>query len=242
MALTSIFAKKAEPAVARAAHEALTKHLAAITALQGERDVIAEKARLARVHIDTAGQHEASIARAQAAIDAKLGDARYADLPAPDLTAERKVLADLQNRSAAVMELGRVARTMQPRIEADLKAHATKAENMRLAMQRLLWDAALEVVGNYGPELLEAEAKLKAVHRKAFVAALAADSIAMTARFGGFVGSERYHELKITKPDMPAFWPTVMSPYGAQVAREEDLRAIQNEANRLIHVLLNSEE
>lgn len=241
-AITNLFAKKTEPAIARPAHEELTQHLAAITAIADERKAIAQRASTAQLNIATAERHAASIKQAQEVIDSKLGDARYAGLPEPDLTADRKILADLERTSAGVIEAGRVAAVMHPRLQADNNTRGAKLAALQEMTNRLLWQAALEVAGSYGPELLEAEEQLNAVHRKAFVAALAADNISDVGKFGKYMGSKLYMSLRITKPELPAFWPTLLSREQMERQRQEDWVAMQSEASRLIDVLLNGEE
>jgi len=100
-------------------------------------------------------------------------------------------------------------------------------------------------------EFQEAELHLRAVHRKAFTAALAADKVSMAHRFGNFVGSALYHDLNITRPAHPAYDPLVALngdafAHGRALAARndasvQDAKQLDADADQLIHKLLNSE-
>jgi len=191
------------------------------------------------VRLAAAMEHDITARREQ--IDGKIAEARYSQTETPDLTQDRRALADLESRFKPVSETARAAKVLIPRLHADIDALRTRRQEHRRDTNRLLWLAAREQAASYAADFAEKEAAFRAAHRAAFVAAAAADKIAMEQAFGDFLGADLYYQLNISRPLHPAFDPNPLLPEEAQARRRTDALALQQEADQLMASLLNPE-
>jgi hypothetical protein len=175
----------------------------------------------------------------QDSVDDALANARYNEQPEPNLSTERRQLTELDNQVRSLADAARVDGRTKTKLQTDLPVLQQKRAELKSTTDRLLWEAALEEMSTYAEEYRQAEAAFRAVHRRVFAAALAADTIAMSRQYGQFVSSALYHDQLLTKPIHAAFYPDQRTPEEVLTERQEDSRSLGKDADKVIHDLLN---
>jgi len=201
--------------------QALADNLKAIRDTRAAVDAVNVKVRAATADIATADATAAKIATLTDEIDSAKADATYNGLAPPETQAQEKQLEHAQQLYKRQVDAARAAARIHERCAADLaKLNAVLSEHARHTT-RLLWTALREeeLVG-LATEFLEKEQAFLAVHKRAFAAALAVDTISREQAFGQFVGSGNIADLHISRPSHPAFNPEPLTPEQAQAARK----------------------
>jgi hypothetical protein len=186
--------------------QALNDNLREIRELRAKFNVVADKDRAAAKDIAAADATVQRVQMLQESIDSERAEASYAGDPAPDLKHLEKQLiaARLQQRDEEAV--ARAASVVRMKFGADMaKINAEISERARVT-QKLLFDALREdCLARLAPEFLAAEAAFLEVYKRTFAAALAVDVISREQSFGQFVGSGGINELRIPRPEHPAF-------------------------------------
>jgi hypothetical protein len=220
------------------AQAALDAALAEKSALLKRRQAVADRLVLYRRAI---GDRNAAVANVEAqrqAIDAALADAEYQRQSAPALTAERQALAATERRLAELEAAARRAESVLPLLEADQAAISLEMDTVAQKVAPLLRAAIRESMDALAPELAEAEARLREVHRRIFQRATALDMMAESEKTGEYVSSALYGELRIPKPRTDAFYPTIRWPEEEQRERIADEKQLRAEAVLLVNDML----
>jgi hypothetical protein len=212
-----------------------------MAARQEKRLALGERDTKARREIEAAAKAAAQVDAIQADIDGRVAAAKYADQPYPDVTAQHRALAEAKDNHQRLAANARAAAHLRGLLASDMAALHGEIVELNKLTDRLVHAALVERMASYAPALADAERRLCAVHRQAFVAALAADRIAMAKQYGEFYGSALFAELHISKPMHPSYFPVVVPPDTAQAQRVADYRAMEKEADQLLHSLLTIE-
>jgi hypothetical protein len=204
--------------------QALADNLKAIRAVRAEVDAVNVKDRQAAADIASADATAARIATLTEEIDALKADAAYAGEPPPDTRAHESQLDHARQLWKKQTDVARAAARIREKFSTEsAKLNAVLSEHARHTT-RLLWNCLREEeLAGLAAEFLEKEQAFLAVHKRAFAAALAVDTIAKEQAFGQFVGSGNIADLHISRPDHPAFNPTPLTPEQTQAARKEYL-------------------
>jgi hypothetical protein len=242
MAMLALF-KKSQPL--QPARDALRSHLATRSEIQLRRQKLAEKIALAKRDVRDADDAAAAAANLQGAIDQLSAEGRYTGV-AVDVSQQERQLAQAKSRHGQLVAFGRSASIAASRYAADHDATASELATLNSLTPGLLHSALVESLGDYAEEFTRAEAALRSVHRRTFVAALAADRLALSEHLGEFCGSGGYFQLQITKPI--SYEPTYAddtergkSYEAAIVSRRDDAAALEREADALINAMLSTE-
>jgi len=237
----SIFKKTPPLTTIGPARAALTDHIAT------RRSVLDRIATLDR----RIGDGHADIARLDGlrseitarrnAIDSQEADAFYSGDDPPDLSQDRKALDGLTSQLPALEEKARKAQSISKKLDADLALLIAERERLTGLTPRLLWEACREHLATLAEEFKAAELAFRAVHRKAFVAAKAADKISMSQRFGLYTDSALFAELHITRPAYPGFVEGYATPEAALNAHVADVALADREADELVNAMLSGE-
>ena len=248
-AITKLFAKPQEDVPSLGlAHLALQDHLRRSAELLNLRQAAYEKDAAARRDIEQHDAKKAEVERLRSEIDASNADDHYAGTPRRDLSEKQRALEAAERGLPYRAQVARAAAAVRVRYAEDIGTHNAKLAELNARLPRLLHDTIVESIGEFADEFAAAEAALRAVHRKAFTAALAADKISLAQHYGTFCGSALYQELNITRPSHPAFVPVIEDPAergralaAADAARIEDAKQLERDADALVHQLLNGE-
>jgi hypothetical protein len=232
--------KKSEPVSPVApALAALHAHLDVDQGIVHEIERINARLRIINDDINAAASMSAAIRSKRESIDARLADARYSDAPAPDVTADRQALAQLEKQFERVAELARVGQVVKPKLQADIEALTAKRTELRPTSNRLLYEAALEEGASHAAEYLAAREAMRRLAHKAFAPFVAAEGISKTCAFGGFFDAVLFHDLFIPLPNHPAYRTETVLPEAAKRARYDDGQLLEREAGELVERLLN---
>jgi hypothetical protein len=242
----SLFRKSVpEKAAHGPAHAALLAQQALL------RDAIArQKAKqravgLAHLDIDAAAELAASIAAQRKAIDARMGDARYAGEPMPDLTREKRELADAEAAHTTAADLARAATENRARYVAEAEVIAAEVRKLNEPLGELAAAALREQMASVHEEWSAAASQLRVVHRKVCRLGVAHDSIPAMVRRTFVDGMGAHELLRIPRLRLPPYTPDYADDLekGRASASEvaairADYQAIKVEAERLLGELL----
>jgi hypothetical protein len=222
--------------------EELAAELDALDSMNVERSKL--NTRMAQIRNDKAATEEAEgrLQGMRDGIDIALAEARINDAPAPDVSEQRRALADAEKQIVGMRENVRVNALLLPRLQATFDQLTTLSEQTKPKITRMVWYACQEEMASHAAELAAAEEMLRAVHRKVFIAAKAADNIAQASRYGQFVASGRFGDLNISKPLHGAFFLNAQTPEQEHNARIADVTALAREADQFINYLLSRRE
>lgn len=231
--------KKPEPAAIPPAREALNANLAADKGIQKEIEAISARLRILNDDVIRRDNMAADINAQRAAIDSRLADARYSGKPDPTIETDQRALKEREEKFVHVGEVARVADAVRPRLMGDIEALGKKRKALRFDTDFLLWAAVKEEADTHLAAYLATRAAMKDIAHKLFAARLAADTISKSRGYGDFVGSGLYHDLHIPLPPHPSIQELTVE--AARNAKVVDARRLQEEAEQLIHGLLNAE-
>jgi hypothetical protein len=215
--------------------QALADNLRAIRTVRAEVDIVNAKDRAAAADMALADATAARIATLTEEVDRLKADAAYAGAEPPDTRAQEKQLAHLQQLLKTQTDIARAAARIRERCAADwTKLNAVLSEHAGHTT-RLLWIALREEeLAGLAAEFLEKEAAFLAIHKKAFAAALAVDTISKEQAFGQFVGSGNIVDLHISRPTHEAFTPAPLTAEQALAARKEYMNEVAMRAAVLV--------
>lgn len=235
----SLFKTSEPEAPVRPARAALRDHLDIDQGIVKQIAEINARLRIINDDIKAADSMSATIHAQREAIDARLAEARYRDAPAPDVTAERRALADIEQRFVKIAELARIGAVVKPKLQTDADVLVTKRHELKPATDRLLWAAIVEEGVSHLAKYLDARKAMIAIAHKTFGAFLAADTIAKENSFGVFNGSSLYNDMHIPLPTHPAYQRSAPGPEAARRQRSDDAALVSGEAADLVNRLLN---
>ena len=215
--------------------QALADNLKAIRAVRAECDAVSAKDRQAAADVAAADATAARIATLTEDVDRLKADASYNGEPPPDTREQEKQLDHARQVWKKQTDTARAAVRIRERCADDLaKLNAILSEHARQT-QRLLWITLREEeLAGLAAEFLAAEAAFLAVHKRAFAAALAVDTISREQSYGQYVGSGNIVDLHISRPDHPAFNPTPLLPEQALAKRKEYMNEVAMRAAVLV--------
>ena len=248
-AITKLFAKPQEdvPSVGPA-RMALQDHRRRSAEVQNLRQANYEKDAAARRDIDRYDSDKANAERLRAESDSEGADKVYAGAEPPTLSEKQRAAETAERGLPYRAQVARAATAVRVRYAADIATHNSQLAELNTQLPRLLHAALIESVGDFAEAFAAAEGALRAVHRKAFTAAAAADKISLAHHYGIFCGSALYHELNITRPVHSSFVPVIEDPFergralaAADAARIEDAKQVERDADALVHQLLTGE-
>jgi len=227
---------------------ALHAHLDQIDSLKSKRAALGEKARAASLEADAANKATAEFSRLQVELETLEGDARYTGVEIPNHKDLQNALAKAELKSKGLASHGRAALNAHRRFAADMGDCNRQIEALTKLVPPLLHAALLEAVGDTAEEFKAAEAAFRAVHRKAFIAARAADQVAAAHGLRQYGAMDLYRALTITRPNhdvyrtrvdplTPGLTPEEAMAAGHALAQEheavaQDLRELEKEAER----------
>jgi hypothetical protein len=213
----------------------------AISALQDKMRAVVEKDTAARNEIQAADAAAGQVTQLRVAIDQIVADARYREVAPPDLTEQRRALADAVSRHERRAAVATSARAVRPRYAADLATINAEVRTLCDQLPRLVHAAAVEEMVELAVEFREKEESFRAVHARVFARAALADRIAMAEKMGVFQGAAVFGDMYVSRPNHPAYKRGSADPWTAKVERDTEWRALDSEADRLHHTLLTGE-
>jgi hypothetical protein len=215
--------------------QALADNLKAIRAVRAEVDIVNAKDRAAAADVALCDATAARIATLTEEVDRLKADAAYAGELPPDTRAQESQMDHARQLWKKQTDTARAAARIRERCAADLaRLNAVLSEHARQTT-RLLWITLREEeLAGLAAEFLAAEAAFLAIHKKAFAAALAVDTISKEQSFGQFVGSGNIVDLHISRPTHEAFNPTPLLPEQALARRREYMAEVAMRAAALV--------
>ena len=191
MALSIFSRKPAAPEVtpARSAFDAARR---AHTAKAQERLALIEKMNELQRHTRAADAAAAKVAALRADVDAGIAAALLDGAPAADLEDRKRALAIAEQESAEWVPVARAADVAHRRFATQASELTRQEQELYAPIKQLAHaifydDLLLDLVS----EFREAEEKLRAVHRRVFTVARAADHLAQQCEVGLFRDSGR---------------------------------------------------
>jgi hypothetical protein len=230
----SLFKRPAADDTTGRARKVLAAHFKTVRELYDRRLALDDRMQQEAEAIQSVASYRAQVAAAQERIDNLMADGT-------DPTSERHALEGLRKQRDAKDEAGRVAQLRFNRLQAERQEIVRQQEALNKQTSGLLYDALRELTESLAPELLAAEQAYRAVARKTFAAAMAADEIVENARVGQFVQARNYADLALPRPNLPAYYPVRLTPEAAQNAVRQDYLDVLAEAERLIKSLYDSQ-
>jgi hypothetical protein len=241
MPLSLFTTKPAEPTVTPA-RAAFIEARRAYTAKAQERLALIEKMNELQRHTKAADAAAAKVAALRADVDAGVAAALLDGAPAPDLEDRKRALAAAEKESAELAPLARAADVAHRRFATEAAELTRQEQELYAPIKQLAYaifydDLLVELVTDFR----EAEEKLRAVHRRVFMVARAADKLAQQCGIGQFRDSGRYQEIFVSRPAHDAYWRGSHDPWTVVQEEKADAMALDLEADQLIHNLLTSE-
>jgi hypothetical protein len=211
----------------------------AYTAKAQERLALIEKMGELQRHTRAADAAAAKVAALRADVDAGVAATLLDGAPAPDMEDRKRALAAAEQESAEWVPIARAADVAHRRFAAQA-SELTRQEQELYAPIRQLAHAIFydDLLVDLVSEFREAEEKLRAVHRRVFTVARAADHLAQQCGVGLFRDSGRYTELHVSRPAHDAYWRGSRDPWTVVQEERADHMALDAEADQLIHDLL----
>lgn len=199
------------------AADALREHLekCAIGRAQIHAENVASTARAAKAD---------EVNRLRAGIDKALEQQRYYGTE-----------VDIKGQQRALIAAERELAQIKPGI--DVTVLATEIRRLDGETLRLVHAEVIESMAADREEFEAVERAYRAVHRKVFTKATAADRLATQNGFGVFVGSALYAELHVTRP--ATYQPSERHYEAEAAAVREDLQQLERDADALVQALLN---
>jgi hypothetical protein len=235
----SLFKKPHSDAEAgKTARAALQDHLLAITTLNERRQSVTVKDDTARKKQEALAASTAQPAQLRAAIDKALADALYAEAPSPDLSEQRRALADAERKHEGHAAEARALTAVRGRYAADRTRMTDEIKALQNLTPQLVHAAAVEEMAALATEFRAAEESLRAIHFKVFTRAALADRLAMTEHLGVFQGVSAFGDLQITRPKHDAFRRGSADPWTAQQEFNAEVKALDVAADKLHRELL----
>jgi hypothetical protein len=242
MAILALFKKPTAPLTP--ARDALRSKLVARAKIQNRRQATSERISAARRDADDAAAAATAAQSAQGLLDQAAATGRYTGT-SPDLEPLQRALREAHGRHERLADVGRAATLTISRWRADLEESAADLAKLNGEIPALLHAALIESLADHVEEFEKAETQLRAIHRKVFTVALAADRVALTEHLGTFCDSSTFHDLCITRPNTYA--PVYSDDYArgkaletAIAERAADTRRLETEADLLVNGLLST--
>jgi hypothetical protein len=241
MAISNLFKQpQSHVATGKPARAALQDNLRAVTALNAKRQAVIEKDDTARKKQEALAASAAQVAALRAAIDKALADAIYGESEPPDLTQQRRALADAERAHETSAAEARAMTTVRSRYAADSARFTDEIKTLQNLTPSLLHGATVEEMVGLADEFRAAEEALREVHKRVFTRVALADSLAMSERLGVFYGVGQYGELNVTRPNHEAFRRGSADPWTAQQAHNAECKAVDVAADQLHRTLLEA--
>jgi hypothetical protein len=241
MAISLFKQAHSDAAAAKSACAALNDTLRAVTALNAKRQAVIEKDDTARKKQDALAESAAQVATIRTAIDKALADAIYAESDAPDLTDQRRALADAERKQEGRAAEARALTAVRSRYQADSKNFADQIKALQDQTPELVHAAVVEEMAELASEFRAAEETLRAIHFKVFTRAALADQLAMSEQLGVFQGVSAFGDLQITRPNHDAFRRGSADPWTKQMEFNAEVKALDVAADELHRTLLTGE-
>jgi hypothetical protein len=235
------------PEPSQPARSALRSHMAQVAKVNADRQAIASRDGDSRRDIDAAEQQHRMVATLRDAIDSARADAVYSNTAPPSslLDQENRLKAE-QAKLDRLEVKARAAVAVHTRYQADLTRLTEQVQALNKQVPALLHAALLEEIADHAAELQAAEERLRAVHRRVFVIATAADALARSHSLGMFIDSQSFSSLNIPKPRHSAFKIVTDDPYvnGRAIqeaidSRSADQRQLEHDAETFVGQMLN---
>ncbi len=221
--------------------QALKDNLRAITDLRAKLNVVAAKDRAAVADQALCDATAQQIASLQQEVDTLRATAVYDGDPPPDVSKQERQMAHLRQLHNSQQDVARAAAVVRAKYNDDMNALHHAISTQAAAQPKLLFDTLREdCLAPLAAEFLEKEAAFLAVHRRAFAAALAVDTISKENSFGQFVGSGNIADLHISRPAHEAFDPAPLLPEQALAKRRQYHQDVANDAAALVQELLST--
>lgn len=242
MAISNLFKQQqSHGAAAKPARAALQANLNMITALRTKDQAVIEKDEAARLKHQALSATAGQVAALRAAIDKALADALYLESAPPDLSEQRRALADAERKQEGYAAEARALTAVRSRYTADRKRFTDEIKGLQSLTPQLVHAATVEEMVALASEFRAAEEALRAVHFKVFTRTALADQLAMTEHLGTFQGVSAFGDLQITRPNHNAFRRGSADPWTRQQEFNAEVKALDAAADELHRALLTGE-
>lgn len=241
MAISLFNKSHSEAAPGKPARAALDDNRRAISALNEKRESVNEKDNAALKKQEALAASTAQPAELRAAIDKALADALYADAPPPDLSEQRRALADAERKHESHAAEARALTAVRNRYAADRARFTDEIKALQDQTPRLVHAAAVEEMAALASEFRAAEEAMRDIHFKVFARVALADQLAMSEHLGVFQGVSAFGDLQITRPNHEAFRRGSADPWTAQQEFNAEVKALDLAGDQLYRKLLSGE-
>jgi hypothetical protein len=220
---------------------ALQSHRRKIKALENKRQSVIEKEAAARRDCEVAAAAAARVSHLSTAIDQVLADSRYNEVEVPDLTDQRRALADAARDHETRAATARAAESARHRYAGDIGTFNSELKLLYEQTRHFKRAAQLEGLASLAPRFRAAEDALIAIHFEVFACVALLDQDSMANGLGEFYGWGAFGDLLISRPRHGTFQHGPTDPWEAKLAHDAQWRALDVAAAKLNDSLLNGE-
>jgi len=214
------------------------EHLGRMESINARRRETSEMVGKLAADITAAENGAKDVVRCEAAINAKAVAAAVQGETPPDQSAAHAELAHLKLRLQVLEQRADVARQARTQLQAESDALLATYRPLQPQLSRLCHDAIVERMASYAPALAEAEAQYRAVLRRVFLHAVAADQLSVANQLGTFFDAQRFELHAPALPRHEIFDSLCRNRFQAH----EDYMKLQTEAEQLIGRVLKGED